>query len=1466
MLGWKRAEIVAAMAMLLSLPASALSTWTGAAGNDWFNPDNWDPNGVPQAGASVLIKGTSAVMLTNSTAQLADFSIQNTASLTFSNWNTTLNAWNVAIGGGTGTVMATLYHAKSDTSVNAGNTNRIFIVCSNLVVHTNGMINADNGGYRGYTNKPGKGPGGSHMTNGAAYGGLGGGVPGSNGVVYGSSNFPVELGSGASLGDGSQNYGGDGGGCVRISAINQVIINGVVSANGSNGVARMSRGGGGGGSGGSILIACGVMSGLGRGMICATGGTAFVISGVSTNYSAGGGGGGRIGVWFKERYEYLGQYRLNGGPGGRWQGSTGEPGTVVTGWLPDFKVSSTSWVAKAMMGSESSQSVTLWNQSQDNQKNNLRWELVNTNDWVSPSATNGVIVLNGSDTLVLTNRSAGFGLGSHVGYLQLKAISDNGSHNFTPEPLEKTLQIRLEVMELTNSLSYLETDIMEGFNASGQTFEIWNAGSDSFAYRASGDVGWLSVAPTGGVCSGTHVVLTNVYSTAGLYAGTYTGHVTIAALEGGGMTRSIEVVMRVMNRSQLSMSPLELRADAAEEYDASNQVFRIWNGTKMFTLDWSAASGTNWLVLHNTNGMVAGGTQAVTVGFATAGLAKGTYQGQILVNGGVKEYGGVAAWDSPQAINVSVTVTRPVPELGLTWTNMELAVTQGVNAPVQTLGVKNATQRYTLDYTVADDAQWLAANPGRGSSTGEVDGIQIGLDTAVLDAGTYTCVVEVAAFERKYWVSALGSPAHARVVVRVVEPGSGFKRVISASRGEWADHVDVRWTAAPGEEWYEVWRGTTYDLGFAEKIAEVVGTNFTETTLTPGEKVYYWVRPISQTGSAGLFSTNAAGWYVLGAPDMVLASDGVFADKIRIGWSAVEAPEGVLYEVWRTLVSSSSLKSDAVMVAVTGQRTFDDIAPVVNSIYSYKVRAKMSSEVMGAFSAGDSGYLLGTASGVSATEGLFMDRVRVSWSAAAGAEGYEVWRGTSRNSQFATLLGLASGLLFDDLSGKPGTEYYYWVKSKNVTSESGLAGGARGYRASRAVNLEVRDLVWLSGVQGAGLGPDVVSYRVTNRGAAMSGNSARLRHAFYYAPVAAPDSGRLMLSFDEDMALASGASAQQRLNATRRAKLAIPDPGKYAVWVDIRPTWPSTLCDTNLSDNAASRAAPLVVRSGAGLCYRAMNDYDGDGCSDLPVYDASAGYWYIATLSFGAAHPLAWGALWGGAGFEPVRGDYNGDRASDLAIYGSGSGKWYVLSGGGTILAWGLRSMLSSVPTPGWYSGLATADACVFEAATGNWYVKTIYDQPAVWGLKWGGIDFEPVSGDFDGDGVWDYGVYDEQNGMWYVCTLSGTLIAWGLQWGGPGMEPVPGDYDGDGAWDAAVYSGASGKWYVTRMNGTVLAWNVSWGGAGMAPVSGDYDGDGIWDLACYDESSGAWHVRTLAGAVLADGVSWGGPGLEPVK
>ena len=44
-------------------------------------------------------------------------------------------------------------------------------------------------------------------------------------------------------------------------------------------------------------------------------------------------------------------------------------------------------------------------------------------------------------------------------------------------------------------------------------------------------------------------------------------------------------------------------------------------------------------------------------------------------------------------------------------------------------------------------------------------------------------------------------------------------------------------------------------------------------------------------------------------------------------------------------------------------------------------------------------------------------------------------------------------------------------------------------------------------------------------------------------------------------------------------------------------------------------------------------DFNGDGCSDLTVYDIADGRWYARTVS---GNVIMWGMLWLGQGTTPI--------------------------------------------------------------------------------------------------------------------------------------------------------------------------------------------------------------------------------------
>jgi hypothetical protein len=95
----------------------------------------------------------------------------------------------------------------------------------------------------------------------------------------------------------------------------------------------------------------------------------------------------------------------------------------------------------------------------------------------------------------------------------------------------------------------------------------------------------------------------------------------------------------------------------------------------------------------------------------------------------------------------------------------------------------------------------------------------------------------------------------------------------------------------------------------------------------------------------------------------------------------------------------------------------------------------------------DSGTLPSAPMGVSASDGTFTDKVRVTWEASSGATSYEVWRHMSDSSGSASKISSPdpTGTSYDDTSATAGTTYYYWVKAVNATGTSSFSLSDSGY-------------------------------------------------------------------------------------------------------------------------------------------------------------------------------------------------------------------------------------------------------------------------------------------------------------------------------------------------------------------------------------------------------------------------------------
>ena len=291
------------------------------------------------------------------------------------------------------------------------------------------------------------------------------------------------------------------------------------------------------------------------------------------------------------------------------------------------------------------------------------------------------------------------------------------------------------------------------------------------------------------------------------------------------------------------------------------------------------------------------------------------------------------------------------------------------------------------------------------------------------------------------------------------------------------------------------------------------------------------------------------------------------------------------------------------------------------------------------------------------------------------------------------------------------------------------------------------------------------------------------------------------------------------------------------------------------------------------ITYHVKGDYDGDGKTDLVVYDSSNGNWFIHQSSNGQTVTIPWG--WNGAVLVP--GDYDGDGKTDVAVFDPNTGNWFIrlsstsqmMTGKAIPFGWN-----GAVPVPGDYDGDGKTDLAVFDPNTGNWFIHYSSTSNTV-EIPFGWKGASPVPGDYDGDGKTDLAVFDPNTGNWFIRQSStGKTVAIAFGW--KGALPVPGDYDGDGKTDLAVFDPNTGNWFIHQSsNGQTVT--IPWGWNGAVPVTGDYDGDGKMDVSVYDPNNMNWFIRqssngqTWSGGAFAYGwrgatvVSGNGPGSLPV-
>ncbi|MHC4158437.1 MAG: LamG-like jellyroll fold domain-containing protein [Planctomycetota bacterium] len=203
------------------------------------------------------------------------------------------------------------------------------------------------------------------------------------------------------------------------------------------------------------------------------------------------------------------------------------------------------------------------------------------------------------------------------------------------------------------------------------------------------------------------------------------------------LTTGIIAVFFISNSACLAAPPVLEVSPTYMEFtaeqggtDPPSQALSIWKGGGNGPLRWDVTEDCNWIEVTPDSGTSMGEVDVAGVFVDISGLAAGIYGCELTVTGD-------RAAKSPQIVDVNLIITGP--EIQLSATHFDFsAYLGGSNPPEQVLGISNSGSG-TLNWQITDDCNWLSAEPNTGSSTGEVDDVNLSVDITGLGVGIYDC-------------------------------------------------------------------------------------------------------------------------------------------------------------------------------------------------------------------------------------------------------------------------------------------------------------------------------------------------------------------------------------------------------------------------------------------------------------------------------------------------------------------------------------------------------------------------------------------------------------------------------------------------------------------------------------------------------------------------------------------------------
>ena len=184
---------------------------------------------------------------------------------------------------------------------------------------------------------------------------------------------------------------------------------------------------------------------------------------------------------------------------------------------------------------------------------------------------------------------------------------------------------------------------------------------------------------------------------------------------------------------------------------------------------------------------------------------------------------------------------------------------------------------------------------------------------------------------------------------------------------------------------------------------------------------------------------------------------------------------------------------------------------------------------------------------VSASDGTYTDKVRITWNASSGATAYGIIRNITNNLSSGTVLNIVNTLSYDDTSAVAGTTYYYWIAASSDATNWSFSSTDTGYRANPPTTYML--MVNSSGANGVSI---QVSPSDNNSQGTGTTSFSRTYNTNTYVTLTAPStSGGMNFSSWSGADSSNGATAYVTMsgNKTVTANYVTPPPQTYTLTI-----------------------------------------------------------------------------------------------------------------------------------------------------------------------------------------------------------------------------------------------------------------------------------------------------------------------------